>query len=137
MVSKKPNFPRKSSVILGPTSTYTCCAPDQIANIANQFGLAKMMLGRCPSCYYNFRSLFCAMTCGMNHSQYLNVTETGNSSLYPGRETVESISYLMADDFAERILDSCRFVALKVIFNTHVFSRMQKCFISWWESTFS
>jgi Niemann-Pick C1 protein len=85
--------------------------------MANQFGMAKMMLGRCPSCYYNFRSLFCAMTCGTEHSRYLTVKDTGTSSLYPGRETVESIDYTLADDFAERILTSCRFVDL----NIHIF----------------
>ncbi|UJR31470.1 hypothetical protein I4U23_018959 [Adineta vaga] len=92
----------------GSNDTYTCCAPDQIVNMANQFGMAKLMLGRCPSCYYNFRSLFCAMTCGVDHSRYLSVIETGTSSKYPGRVTVEAINYTLADDFGQRILDSCR-----------------------------
>lgn len=96
------------SLLLGPDDTYTCCAPDQIANMANQFGMAKMMLGRCPSCYYNFRSLFCAMTCAADQSRYITVIETGNSTEYPGRETVEAVNYTMASDFGERILTSCR-----------------------------
>ncbi len=114
------NFrPKKKSHfhISGPNSTFTCCAPDQIANIANQFGLAKMMLGRCPSCYYNFRSLFCAMTCAADHSRFLLVKDTGTSSLYPGRETIESINYTLAGDFAERILTSCRFVDFNLLKN--------------------
>jgi len=78
--------------------------------MADQFGMAKLMLGRCPSCYYNFRSLFCAMTCGPDHSRFLNVTSWGNSSMYPGRTTVESIDYYLADDFAERTVESCRLV---------------------------
>jgi hypothetical protein len=103
-------------IFSGPNSTYTCCAPDQIANMANQFGMAKMMLGRCPSCYYNFRSLFCAMTCSTDQSRFLTVKETGNSTLYPGQETVEAIYYNMADDFAQRILNSCRFVYFYIFF---------------------
>jgi len=83
--------------------------------------MAKMMLGRCPSCYYNFRSLFCAMTCRTDHSRYLAVTQTGTSSLYPGKETVEAISYLMADDFAQRILNSCRFVYFYIVFLIIIF----------------
>ena len=78
--------------------------------MADQFGMAKLMLGRCPSCYYNFRSLFCAMTCGTNQSNYLSVVDTGTSQKYPGRITVEAINYTLADDFAQRILDSCRLV---------------------------
>ncbi|CAF1029966.1 unnamed protein product [Rotaria sordida] len=92
----------------GPNSTYTCCAPDQIATIANQFGMAKLMLGRCPSCYYNFRSLFCGMTCSADQSRFISIIETGNSTLYPGRTTVEAINYTIANDFGERILNSCR-----------------------------
>ena len=49
--------------------------------MANQFGMAKLMLGRCPSCYYNFRSLFCAMTCSPDQSQFLTVKETGTSTI--------------------------------------------------------
>jgi Niemann-Pick C1 protein len=100
----------KKIIFLGRNDTYTCCDPDQIKNMANQFGMAKLMLGRCPSCYYNFRSLFCAMTCSTDHSRFLTVTETGNSSKYIGNETVEVISYNLADDFAQRMLDSCRLV---------------------------
>ncbi|CAF0998298.1 unnamed protein product [Adineta ricciae] len=92
----------------GQNDTYTCCSSEQIATMADQFGMAKLMLGRCPSCYYNFRSLFCAMTCAANQSNYLSVVETGTSEKYPGRITVESINYTVADDFAQRILDSCR-----------------------------
>ena len=76
--------------------------------MADQFGMAKLMLGRCPSCYYNFRSLFCAMTCGPSQSTYLSVKEYGNSTTNPGQEMVESINYNLADDFAQRLLDSCR-----------------------------
>ena len=76
--------------------------------MSRQFGLAKLMLGRCPSCYYNFRSLFCSLTCSPDHSRFVTVKAVGNSSLYPGRETVEAIFYSVADDFAQRLLDSCR-----------------------------
>ena len=79
--------------------------------MANQFGIAKLMLGRCPSCYYNFRSIFCYMTCGIDHSRFLTVTQTGNSSKYSNETTVEEIQYRMADDFGQRIVDSCRFVS--------------------------
>lgn len=76
--------------------------------MADQFGLAKLMLGRCPSCYYNFRSLFCAMTCSPDHSRFLSNPTFGTSSKYPGNITVESIEYHVADDFAGRLLSSCR-----------------------------
>ena len=76
--------------------------------MADQFGMAKLMLGRCPSCYYNFRSLFCAMTCSTVQTTFLSVKEYGNSTTDPGKTVVESIYYNLADDFAQRLLDSCR-----------------------------
>lgn len=94
---------------LGPNNTYTCCAPSQIATMANQFGLAKLMLGRCPSCYYNFRSIFCSLSCGIDHSRYLTILEMGNSSVYENETTVEQVEYRMAGDFGQRVVDSCRF----------------------------
>ena len=83
--------------------------------MADQFGMAKLMLGRCPSCYHNFRSLFCPMTCSPDHSRFLFVNNTANSTVYPNETSILSISYFLADDFAERLLDSCRLV-LRILF---------------------
>lgn len=102
----------------GRNNTYTCCGADQVRTISSQFGLAKLLLRRCPSCYYNFRSLFCAMTCAPDHSRFLNITEFGTSMIYPDREMVEAISYRLADDFAQRFLESCRDV-LNPLGNQH------------------
>ncbi|CAF1447019.1 unnamed protein product [Rotaria sp. Silwood1] len=48
------------------------------------------------------------MTCHPQQSHFITVREFGNSTLYPGKQTVESITNVLADDFAQRILDSCR-----------------------------
>lgn len=48
------------------------------------------------------------MTCSPDHSRFLKVTETGSSSIYPGKVTVEKIDYRLADDFAARMLSACR-----------------------------
>ncbi|CAF4466459.1 unnamed protein product [Rotaria sp. Silwood2] len=48
------------------------------------------------------------MTCHPQQSHFITVRELGNSTLYPDRQTVESITNVLADDFAQRILDSCR-----------------------------
>ena len=91
------------------SNTYTCCAPDQILTLLDQLSLTAKLIGRCPSCYYNFRSLFCSMTCHPQQSRFMAVKEFGNSTKYPGKLTVESITYELADDFPQRIIDSCRY----------------------------
>lgn len=100
----------------GPTNTRTCCPAEQIATMAGQFGMAKLMLGRCPSCYHNFRSLFCAMTCSPDQSRFLTVNQTGPSSKYENETSVLAINYNLADDFAQRLLDSCRLVKSNSVF---------------------
>jgi len=92
----------------GQENLTTCCAPSQIRYMSQQFDLAKMMLGRCPSCFYNFRSIFCTMTCSPDQSRFLTVLQSGTSLIDPTKQTVEAILYLMADDFGQRIVDSCR-----------------------------
>ena len=94
--------------MLGPNATYTCCAPDQIRTLNNQLEMVKLMLDVCPSCFYNYRSLFCAVTCHPQQSRFITVDRFGNSTSQPGRQTVESITSVLADDFPQRLLDSCR-----------------------------
>ncbi len=38
--------------------------PLQILSMQESFFLISALLGRCPSCLYNFRKVFCEMTCG-------------------------------------------------------------------------
>lgn len=48
------------------------------------------------------------MACSPVQSRFLSIVAKGNSSQYPGRETVEQVNYTIADDFGDRILNSCR-----------------------------
>ncbi|CAF1241450.1 unnamed protein product, partial [Didymodactylos carnosus] len=89
------------------SETYTCCSPDQIRTMSNQFGLAGQLIGRCPSCYHNFRTFFCSMSCNPEHSRFLTVKAYGQSRIYPDKTTVAQIYYTIAEDFVQRFLDSC------------------------------
>lgn len=92
----------------GPDNTYTCCGTDQLLTIVDQFSLAGKLIQRCPACYYNFRSLFCAMTCSPTHSNFISIETTEPSSLDANKTSVLSIHYNVATDFVQRIISSCR-----------------------------
>ena len=92
----------------GPDNTYTCCATDQLLTIRDQFSLAGKLIQRCPACYYNFRSLFCSMTCNPVHSNYIKIESTETSSLDPNKTSILAINYTIANDFVQRIINSCR-----------------------------
>ncbi|KAI5637787.1 hypothetical protein NE865_09442 [Phthorimaea operculella] len=49
----------------------SCCDKTQLATFDNMIKLVKAMLGRCPSCWKSFLQHICAMTCGPQHSLYL------------------------------------------------------------------
>lgn len=95
----------------GDSNTYTCCDPEQLNTLNDQMSTLKLVAERCPSCYYNFRSLFCSTTCHPQQSRFITVKEFGQSSKYPGKLTVKAIINEVADDFPQRIIDSCRSVS--------------------------
>ena len=46
----------------------------QIEDMQTQFVYPESMLGRCPSCLYNFKKNFCDLTCRADQSRFLNRT---------------------------------------------------------------
>ena len=48
-----------------------CCSESQIDDLLYNFDQGKIFLGRCPTCYYNFRMNFCDMTCRPDQSKFL------------------------------------------------------------------
>lgn len=40
-----------------------CCAKGQVRNFIEQNELPSAVLGRCPTCLYNFKRIFCDMMC--------------------------------------------------------------------------
>ena len=55
------------------TEPALCCDEQQVDDILANFGQAEMIIGRCPTCYYNFRINFCEMTCRPTQSEFLKV----------------------------------------------------------------
>lgn len=54
------------------SSTTTCCTVNQLKSLKENLKLPIQLLSRCPSCYANFRAIFCQMACNSNQSMYLN-----------------------------------------------------------------
>ncbi|XP_029633427.1 NPC intracellular cholesterol transporter 1 [Octopus sinensis] len=92
----------------GP-NTPTCCNNDTIHNFAKSLSQAQELLTRCPSCFYNFRNLYCSFTCDSQQSKYVHVSETKNIS---GKLAVGSIEYAVDPVFANGLFDSCKNVLM-------------------------
>ena len=52
-----------------------CCAQSQILDLVQNLALPQSIIARCPSCFYNFRQIFCELTCSPYQSNFLNVSK--------------------------------------------------------------
>ena len=65
--------------------------------------LPTKILGRCPTCLYNFKRIFCDMMCSPNQSEFLNASQTvlaPNSN----KEMVKVLDYHVSHEYADKAL---------------------------------
>ncbi|XP_025018306.1 NPC intracellular cholesterol transporter 1-like isoform X2 [Tetranychus urticae] len=84
-----------------------CCDQEQIDILIDQLALPRGMLGRCPSCFYNFANFLCHMTCSPKQSEFLRLDEAKPSEKYPEKQQVSWISYAIEEEFAQTLFNSC------------------------------
>ncbi|XP_013397957.1 Niemann-Pick C1 protein isoform X2 [Lingula anatina] len=85
----------------------TCCSPDQIYTLQKNMGVPSQLIGRCPSCYSNFRKLYCDFTCSATHSSFLRVDQ-----VIPVLNLVNQVTYFIDEGFADRMFNSCKDVVM-------------------------
>jgi hypothetical protein len=59
-------------------SPILCCDRKQLAEMQKFKYMVDNLIGRCPSCYYNFLRIFCEMACSPDQDQFLWPLETLN-----------------------------------------------------------
>ena len=84
-------------------STYTCCNEDQMNTLKTSLKLAQQQLGRCPSCYQNFRDVFCATTCDPSNSLFMDV-----SKMYPDNKSIDTIDVYFTNYYTDKFFNSCK-----------------------------
>ena len=57
-----------------------CCTEGQVDDLLTSFMQAEAILGRCPTCYYNFRVNFCDMTCAPTQGEFLKPLKVVNGT---------------------------------------------------------
>ncbi|CAL4059784.1 unnamed protein product, partial [Meganyctiphanes norvegica] len=86
---------------------HTCCALDQIQDMATNFVMLDGFLQRCPACRSNIKKNFCYFTCHPRHSNFLRPTQiytnpkTGNASVW-------TVDFNMGYDYVDDTYDSCK-----------------------------
>ncbi|XP_053207752.1 NPC intracellular cholesterol transporter 1-like [Panonychus citri] len=87
-----------------------CCTPEQIDALEKSYETPTQLLSRCPSCFENWKQIFCQMTCSPRQSEFLNVTKTLKVSSKPAKLQVQNATYFMSQSFAEGLQKSCKSV---------------------------
>lgn len=86
-----------------------CCTLDQVYNLRSNLEQAEPLVSACPACRNNFRGLFCAMTCGGNQSQYLDIVQTQQTGGgADGNLAVKQVSYWVGENWRDAFYNSCR-----------------------------
>lgn len=97
--------------------TNLCCDESQVEELTKNLKLAKSMIGRCPSCFNNFRRSFCEFTCSPYQYKFLNVTKvsltTSDDALTDSpQEVVRSIDFYISRKYIEGTFESCKNVLM-------------------------
>ena len=94
-------------------NTTTCCNYNMFMTLSSNMQIPAAMLSRCPSCWHDFRDLYCASTCDPHQSNFIQVLGVNGS---PGSVctnppcTVSEIKYLVTRRYANTLFNACRHV---------------------------
>ncbi|ODM87820.1 Niemann-Pick C1 protein [Orchesella cincta] len=88
-----------------------CCSATQINTLQGNLALPQAIIGRCPSCFYNFRRSICELACGQSQSQFLNVTKMQKNDT-TGIAVVAEIHAYVTDYYVTETYESCKSVIM-------------------------
>lgn len=87
-----------------------CCDLKGLRELQRNYEMPKQMgLARCPSCFYNFRRIFCNSACSPVQSKFLRIDSStpvpvGNWTL----QQVQQMTYFIERRFADGLYESCK-----------------------------
>ena len=87
-----------------------CCSSKQLDNMEKSFQIISAFVGRCPSCLYNFRKVFCDMSCSPIQDTFLKATKTEAATHETKGEVelVTELEYKINEQFVNKVYDSCK-----------------------------
>ncbi|XP_069696663.1 NPC intracellular cholesterol transporter 1 isoform X2 [Periplaneta americana] len=92
------------------SSVQTCCDTKQLTTMDNSILLAAAFLQRCPSCLQNLVKHICDMTCGIDQSRFINISELEENE--KGVEYINGIDVYLGDEYMNGTYNSCKQVSV-------------------------
>jgi len=92
-----------------------CCQPEQVEELSGQIIMAKDIIARCPSCWKNFRQVFCELACSPYQTQFMTAAKVEKAA--PGEEReymVRELNLYYTPRYATRTYESCKDIVMGV-----------------------
>lgn len=90
-----------------------CCNYQGLRDLQENYRFPKQFgLTFCPSCYYNFRRIFCNSACSPRQNKFLRIDRTTPVEVHLANQThslrkVDQMTYFMNENFANGLYESC------------------------------
>ncbi|KAJ4447560.1 hypothetical protein ANN_09567 [Periplaneta americana] len=97
-------------ISVSESSVQTCCDTKQLTTMDNSILLAAAFLQRCPSCLQNLVKHICDMTCGIDQSRFINISELEENE--EGVEYINGIDVYLGDEYMNGTYNSCKQVSV-------------------------
>lgn len=110
-----------------PTKVELCCDTFQLKAMQRDLQpLQGVGMKKCENCFMSFLSILCGF-CNPNQSEYMRVvksSETGKYSMPYSNKTVEKVRYVLHEEFATGLYESCQNVKSNIGTDTAVIDLM-------------
>lgn len=102
-----------------------CCRAEQIAELSGQIEMAQNIIERCPSCWKNFRQVFCELACSPYQIHFMEAAKIEDvpSEVPPtkcgdqppdvqGKKMVRQLRLFFTEQYAHRTYNSCKDIVM-------------------------
>ncbi|XP_067887182.1 NPC intracellular cholesterol transporter 1 isoform X2 [Heterodontus francisci] len=85
---------------------YLCCDVQQLQTLKNNLQLPLQFLSRCPSCFHNFMTFYCELTCSPTQSLFLNATKF--KPYVQNQTSIIEVEYYIGSSFTNAMYNACK-----------------------------
>ncbi|XP_069778710.1 NPC intracellular cholesterol transporter 1 [Narcine bancroftii] len=83
-----------------------CCDVQQLRTLKDNTQLPLQFLSRCPSCFHNFMTFYCELTCSPVQSLFLNATKF--EPYVQSQMSITEVEYYIGSHFANAMFQACK-----------------------------
>lgn len=83
-----------------------CCDVQQLQTLKDNIQLPLQFLSRCPSCFHNFMTFYCELTCSPVQSLFVNATKF--EPYIQNQTSITEVEYYIGSSFANAMYNACK-----------------------------